>query len=207
MVWSNDKAYILLKNRYAPLHECVLAYRRLSIQLHPDKGGSTKDMQRLNNAIELVRDPRFKEIYDERLSRIEMIVAELKRKDLELAESRRKEKSASFIQSWVRKINVRDNAARCIQRSFKIFVKVVKRSKRNAAKKRDRRARKKLRYAEINAVSSTPVGVVSSRLSVASEIEEAEGQAVIAASDEQADNVVSATVSSFSLFIIQLSAD
>ena len=56
-------------------------------------------MQMINNAIELIRNQQFKEMYDERLSRVQKKVndglAVRKRKDFELAERRRKEKNAA----------------------------------------------------------------------------------------------------------------
>lgn len=52
----------------AGIDELRKQYRRLSLQLHPDRGGSTEDMARLNEAYRTLSNPVLREQYDQRLA-------------------------------------------------------------------------------------------------------------------------------------------
>ena len=62
----NNKRYyeIFEVNKDASAQEIRKAYRKLAIKLHPDKGGDPAKFQELQNAYEVLSDPKKTEIYD-----------------------------------------------------------------------------------------------------------------------------------------------
>lgn len=56
----------------AELDELRKQYRRLSLQFHPDRGGSTEQMARLNEAYRTLSNPLLRKEYDQKLARLEL---------------------------------------------------------------------------------------------------------------------------------------
>jgi curved DNA-binding protein CbpA len=62
---GDDDHYAVLKvDASATDAEIRKAYKRRSLELHPDKGGSADDFKRLQDAYEILSDAKLRSLYD-----------------------------------------------------------------------------------------------------------------------------------------------
>ncbi|EFJ49194.1 molecular chaperone [Volvox carteri f. nagariensis] len=63
---NNNRYYELLGvSKDASLDEIKKAHRKLALKMHPDKGGDPEKFKEINEAYDVLKDPKKKEIYDQ----------------------------------------------------------------------------------------------------------------------------------------------